>query len=125
MSDVPVRISGVVIKGEGRAKELGAPTLNIPLTDSSLSGIYAARVEMKGKTYGAAVFADPSRGVLEAHLLDFDPQKSGDTTGAEITVELLAKLRDSEMFQSDDALRAAIAKDIIAAHAFFKHDGDN
>jgi len=58
---------GTVGVGKGYGRTLGFPTANIPLTDASASGIYAAVVRVDGEDFPAAVYADPSRSVLEAH----------------------------------------------------------
>ena len=107
--------TGTVIRGSGTAAKLGFPTLNIPLADTTLSGIYAAKVEAGGSVYQAAVFADPARALLEAYLLDF----SGDLYGKEITIELCKKLRESRRYESDDALSAAIAADVVDTRSYF------
>lgn len=107
-------IKGIVIEGKRRGSLLGYPTANIAYADSEVSGIYAAHVMHEGKTYPAAVFADPSRGILEAHMFDF----SGDLYGKEIAVELKKKIRDSEVFESDEALKAAIAADVNAVQQY-------
>ncbi|RJQ33563.1 FMN adenylyltransferase [Candidatus Parcubacteria bacterium] len=102
-------VKGVVQKGKGYAGTLGFPTVNIPLADD-ISGIFAARVTVKeGEApYMAAVFADPKRKILEAHILDFED----DLVGQEIGIELFEKIRETEKFESEDDLRAAIAEDI-------------
>jgi riboflavin kinase/FMN adenylyltransferase len=113
--------TGIVQEGKHRGRELGFPTINIPLPYKEVSGIYAAKVytAVYTKTAGhfAAVFADPSRGVLEAHLLDF----SGDLYGAEVRIELHEKLRESAAYGSDEALRAAIAADVAKVREYFKN----
>ena len=98
---------GIVEKGGGRATALGFPTVNIPLADVSVSGIYAACVLLRGRAYGAAAYADLRRKVLEAHLLDF----GGDLVGEEIVIELKEKIRDDARFADDAALAAAIKDD--------------
>lgn len=80
-----------------------------------LSGIYAARVLIEGKEYGAAAFADHERKMLEAHIPDF----SGDLYGKEITIQLLKKIRDSRKFENDDARRAAISDDMARVRTYF------
>ncbi|PIR82777.1 FMN adenylyltransferase [Candidatus Kaiserbacteria bacterium CG10_big_fil_rev_8_21_14_0_10_59_10] len=105
--------SGVAQRGEGRAGSLGFPTANIPLGESVLSGVYAGRVEVKGKRYDAAIFADQNRGILEAYLLDF----WGELYGQEMTIELGEKLRDAKSFANDDELRAAITADVERVRA--------
>ncbi|HWP60993.1 MAG TPA: riboflavin kinase [Candidatus Paceibacterota bacterium] len=101
---------GVVQRGQGRGRALGYPTANVPLQDQTISGIFAGRVSIAKDEapYLAAVFADPSRQLLEAYLLDFDD----DLYGTEISVTLIEKIRDAEKYTDDTALRAAIAGDV-------------
>jgi riboflavin kinase/FMN adenylyltransferase len=106
--------TGIVEVGSQRAAALGYPTINIKLEDT-ISGIYAAKVFAGGKEYFAAAFADPSRKILEAHLLDF----SGDLYGHEATIELHNKVRGSEKYADDAALKAAIAEDVRAVREYF------
>ncbi|HEY4517020.1 MAG TPA: riboflavin kinase [Candidatus Paceibacterota bacterium] len=108
---------GVVVRGEGKGVALGFPTANIPLSDRSLSGIYAARVAVKrGEApYMAAVYADQERKLLEAHILDF----TDDLYGCEIEIELLKKIRDGKRFEDNAALRVAIVEDIKNVRAYF------
>jgi riboflavin kinase/FMN adenylyltransferase len=108
--------SGTVEHGSKRAAALGYPTINIKLEDS-VSGVYAAKVYADGKEYRAAAFADPSRKLLEAHLIDF----SGDLYGRDATIELHEKLRDSKTFTDDDSLKAAIDDDVAKVREYFKN----
>ena len=107
---------GIVKHGSKRAAALGYPTINIPLEDRNLTGIYAAKVKVGGKEYLAAAFADTTRKVLEAHLLDF----SGMLYGKSIEIELLQNIRETKTFSDDTALRAAIADDVKRVQAYFK-----
>lgn len=108
--------SGIVQKGNRRGTELGFPTLNIPLGDSDISGVYAARVKLGDEWYEAAVFADKKRRVLEAHILDF----SAELYGWQVTVELLEKIRESKKFRTDAVLKESITQDLIAVRSYFK-----
>ena len=109
--------AGIVTRGQGRAGSLGYPTVNIPLGDPSLSGIYSARVKVGDREYIAAVFADTQRKLLEAHLLNF----LGELYGKSVTIELCEKIRDSKKFGNDEALRSMIAKDIVKVRDYFKN----
>jgi riboflavin kinase/FMN adenylyltransferase len=111
-------IRGTVVEGKQEGKALGFPTANIPLTGTTLSGIYAGRVQVDESVYGAALYADPVRGVLEAHLLDF----AGDLYGKSIAVEVLAKIRDSSAFENVEVLKAAIAHDIEMIREYLSHN---
>lgn len=105
--------TGVVTEGKGRARSLGFPTINIPLTDGSLSGIYAGKVGYGGKEYLAAVYADQRRRILEAHLIDF----SESTAAGTVRIALGDKIRDDMMFIDDHELKKAIAKDVAAVRS--------
>lgn len=109
------KFSGVVQKGSQRAGTLGFPTINIPLADASISGIYAGTVHDGDREYTAALFADPERGVLEAYLLDFDE----DLYGKEVSMTLAKKLREAESFSDDSHLSEMIAKDVEEVRRFF------
>ena len=103
--------SGIVQKGTKRAEALGFPTVNIPLDDKNVSGVYVAQVFFDGEKYPAAAFADEKRKILEAHIVDVDLALYGKS----ITIELLKKIRDSRSFENDEELRGAIAADSEAA----------
>lgn len=107
--------SGTVEKGRKRASVLGFPTINIPLTDSSVSGIYAGKVRHNEREYHAAIFADPDRRILEAYLLDFDEEMYGE----EISITLEKKIRDSKPFKNDEELKAMIMKDVEDVKEYF------
>jgi riboflavin kinase/FMN adenylyltransferase len=106
---------GVIQHGNGTGKKLGFPTLNIPLEDETVSGIYAAIVTVKGSPYYAAAYADTRRKLLEAHLLHFED----DLYGLEATIELKKKIREDQRFATDEELKTAIAADIEAIKAYF------
>ena len=108
---------GIVHEGTKRAAALGFPTANISLEDTSLSGVYAARVKVGNNEYVAAAFADPERGILEAYLLDFSPRT---LYGETITIELYERIRRSMKFKTDTALRFAIDDDVAKVWEYFK-----
>lgn len=110
-----MQYTGIVKRGSKRARALGYPTANIHI-DEALSGVFVARVFAQGKEYQAAAFADPTRALLEAYLLDF----SGDLYGEEVAIEVLQKIRESERFADDKELKAAIEADVRAAREYFK-----
>jgi riboflavin kinase/FMN adenylyltransferase len=109
-------VRGAVTHGEGRAAKLGFPTVNLPLENRGIDGIYAALVLVDGNTYHAAAFADPLRKLLEAHLLDY----AGDLYGKEVTVELYEKIRSRGLFEKDEDLSFAIGKDVEAVRRCFE-----
>ena len=107
----PYSLSGVIIKGDGRGKQLGYPTANIrPLSSKKLiprNGIYFVRVDGIGKKqYGMTsigvrpTFHTNGTIVVEVNVLNFD----GDLYGHEIEIHFLKRLRDEQKFESAQAL---------------------
>ena len=126
------RYSGTVEAGTGYANVLGFRTVNIPLSDESIEGVYAARVTVSAEggsasggkegeePYMAAAFANQRRKILEAHILDFND----DLSGATITIDLIEKIRETKKFDTEPQLRAAIADDVEKVRAYFKPNLD-
>jgi riboflavin kinase/FMN adenylyltransferase len=118
----PPRLVGMVVHGDKRGRGLGFPTANIEAHTGMIfpgRGVYAARVELHGGWYRAAVNVGHNPTFLrkgdeeafvriEAYLLGF----SGDAYGAILTVDFLAKLRDEEKFPSPEALVSRMHGDI-------------
>ncbi|MDR3592202.1 MAG: bifunctional riboflavin kinase/FAD synthetase [Negativicutes bacterium] len=121
----PPRISGSVIVGDRRGRNLGFPTANIAIDDSLVTpgnGVYAVRSQVAGKHYNgvANIGHNPTFPAntrrIEVFLLDF----SGDLYGQNIDVDFLEKLRDEKKFASVDELTAQIAEDIRTAHKYYE-----
>jgi riboflavin kinase / FMN adenylyltransferase len=115
----PWFISGEVIHGDKRGRELGFPTANISL-DAACGlrhGIYAVRVAVDGRLYdGVANFGrrpmfDSGVVLLETFLFDF----TGDLYGKSIDVAFIAWIREEKFFGTLDELVQAIADDSQAA----------
>jgi riboflavin kinase/FMN adenylyltransferase len=118
-------IKGEVVKGMQLARSLGFPTANVALyrKTTPLSGVYFVEslLESGQKVTGVAnVGYKPTLPncplTLEVHLLDF----LGDLYGQELEVNFVAKCREEQKFESVDALKIQIAKDVDLAKAFFK-----
>lgn len=109
--------SGIVRQGKKRGSELGYPTINIDASAGLVAGVYVARVLLGDALFPAAAFADPARGILEAHILD----ASGDWYGKEASIELVEKIRETESFSDDESLRSAIAGDIAYVREYYKN----
>lgn len=121
----PFSISGPVRHGKGiGSSRLGAPTVNLAPPEGQLVpayGVYAARVTVGGKVYGAVTnvgvrpTVDENGGVtVESHLLDQAVQLYGKWC----RVEFLRQLRPERKFESMDALRQQIARDADSARAY-------
>lgn len=117
----PYAIAGTVVHGDGRGRGLGFATANIEVADLELPplGVYAAHVGLDGRRHGAVLNLGvrPTLGAstpaprLEVHLFEFE----GDLYGRELEVELEARLRPEQRFESLDALQEQVARDIAAA----------
>jgi riboflavin kinase/FMN adenylyltransferase len=115
------QISGTVVRGAGRGREIGFPTAN--LTDVTTlvpaQGVYAAVAGIGGKRYPAAVnigpnptFGDDSS-KLEVHLDGF----SADVYGRQMRIEFIDRLRAITTFASADALVQQLVRDVESARA--------
>ncbi|MFZ2886360.1 MAG: riboflavin kinase [Minisyncoccia bacterium] len=111
-----MKYSGTVQKGEGTGRRFGFPTVNISLTDDSLSGIYVAKVRFTGEEWNAAAYVDTKRKLLEAHILNFND----DLYGMEIEIELVKKIREDKKFENEEEAKAAIAEDVAAVATYFR-----
>jgi riboflavin kinase/FMN adenylyltransferase len=119
-------IAGRVIEGDRLGRTLGAPTANIDIAGLVLppNGVYAVHAEVKERSYRAVANVGVRPTIknpkpqqrFEVHLLDF----SGDVYGQEMEVTFIEKLRDEQMFESMEALKAQIGKDVEAARAMFE-----
>lgn len=112
----PAEVEGIVVRGDGRGRELGFPTANLDIPDGLLvppDGVYAGW--MKGKRAAVSIGTNPHfDGVerrVEAHLLDFD----GDLYGQRLVVEVWRPLREQARFDTLEQLVAAIAVDVERA----------
>jgi len=111
---------GTVVHGDGRGRQLGYPTANLALDLNVLvpaPGVYAVRVLVKdswrdGVLYigSRATFAHASPSI-EVHIFE----TTEDLYGLELEVALLHRLRGDQRFDSLDALREQIERDIDAA----------
>lgn len=112
----PPEVEGIVVRGDGRGRELGFPTANLDVPDGLLvppDGVYAGWA--RGRRAAVSIGTNPHFGGVErrveAHLLDFD----GDLYGKRLLVEIWAKLRDQRRFDGLEGLVAAIRDDIERA----------
>lgn len=117
----PHRISGTVGEGARRGTKLGFPTANLGDIVQLIpaDSVYAGRAMVDDRTFAAAIsigsnptFDGQSRQV-EAHLLDFD----GDLYGNHLVIDFVERIRGQLRFDTVDALREQIARDIDAVRS--------
>jgi riboflavin kinase/FMN adenylyltransferase len=113
------RLSGKVIKGDGRGRTIGIPTANLLVNNEKLipaSGVYACRAYVGNMFYPAAVNigvrptfdGDQTTRWVEAHLLDF----SSNLYGKIISLDFIDHLRGERRFAGVDELIEQIHRDI-------------
>ena len=117
----PWFVTGQVIHGEKRGRDLGYPTANIRLDRNCglRHGIYAVRVGLDGQRFDAvASFGrrptfDNGAVLLEIFLFDFD----GDLYGRSLDVAFFAFIRDELKFDSVETLIRQMNDDSARARA--------
>jgi riboflavin kinase / FMN adenylyltransferase len=121
----PHALSGEVVRGDGRGRQLGVPTANLGGVSEMLppAGVYAVLVDRIDGAAPVALSAGvASVGVrptfsagpaIEVHLFDFE----GDLYGARLRVHLLAMLRAEQKYPSAEALEAQMRVDVDAARS--------
>lgn len=113
-------IEGVVIEGRKMGRQLGFPTANVALKSGVEieNGVYLSRIKVGDMEYDAVtnIGTNPTVGEVaqraESYILEFD----ADIYGQTISIKLENKLRDQVHFESIEALRLQIQKDIKLAN---------
>lgn len=113
----PFELSGVVVHGQARGRQLGYPTANLQIPAEQLvpgSGVYAAVAALGPERFAAAVSVgtnphfNGTETTVEAYLLDFDR----DIYGIVLRLLFVDHLRDQARFDSLDGLLEQIAADV-------------
>jgi riboflavin kinase / FMN adenylyltransferase len=118
-------VSGRVVGGHRRGRELGFPTANIsPRTEAlPLDGIYATLLTL-GENQWLSVssigvnptFGDGSR-TVESFMFDF----TGDIYGEVVKLSFVKRIRDEQRFASIEQLVAQMREDVETAKSIFAH----
>ena len=120
-------LTGTVVVGDRRGRELGFPTANLRFDYAPAmpaEGIYAGRITpgLRGVSDGhpglisigtRPTFHSGDEVLVEVHLLDWD----GDLYGARLGVELVGRLRDQRRFDAVEALVEQMRADATAGRA--------
>jgi riboflavin kinase / FMN adenylyltransferase len=123
----PLRVTGVVVEGDKRGRELGYPTANIPADPSAaipLDGVYAGRLTVLEPAPGAPSYDEPLPAAIsvgsnptfdgvdrrvESYVLDRDDLE---LYGAEVEVSFVARIRGMLRFDSVEELVEQMADDV-------------
>ncbi len=124
----PWFVSGTVIHGDKRGRELGFPTANLRL-DAGCGlrhGIYAVRAAVGGRrrdgvaSFGRRPMFDSGAVLLEVFLFDF----TGDLYGQSIDVAFIDRIRDEAVFASVEDLTRQMQDDSRRAGEALARAGD-
>jgi riboflavin kinase/FMN adenylyltransferase len=114
----PPEVEGIVVRGDGRGRELGFPTANLDVPEELLvppDGVYAgfSYDRLAAVSIGTNPHFDGVERRVEAHLLDFD----GDLYGQRLVVEIWSMIREQRRYDSVEELVAAIGADVERTRA--------
>src|SRR5213079_581556 len=114
----PPEVEGIVVRGDGRGRELGFPTANLDVPADLLvppDGVYAGwvRDSRTAVSIGTNPHFDGVERRVEAHLLAFD----GDLYGERLVVEIWSRIREQRRFDSLEELVTAIGDDVERTRA--------
>jgi riboflavin kinase/FMN adenylyltransferase len=122
----PYSISGDVVHGRGIGSKQTVPTLNLRSAAQVLpkNGVYVTRTRAGAWSWHSITnigvrptFEDSHELSIETFLLSpFDGE-----TPAKIEIEFLHRVRDERKFESPEALKAQIMRDVARARSFFRH----
>jgi riboflavin kinase/FMN adenylyltransferase len=123
----PWFVSGEVIHGDKRGRDLGFPTANLKLDPSCAlkHGIYAVRVAVGAKrhdgvaSFGVRPMFDAGAPLLEVFLFDFD----GDLYGLAVDVAFIGWIRHEQKFESIETLKRHMLADSAQARDALKRAG--
>jgi riboflavin kinase / FMN adenylyltransferase len=114
------RLSGTVVKGEGRGHKFGFPTCNLKVSPEKLlplKGVYGARVYYNSQVLAAIVNVGnkPTFGhhdvSVEIYILNFNSY----LYGTYLTVDLLDFIREERKFSNEEELYSQVREDIKKA----------
>ena len=114
----PPEVEGIVVRGDGRGREIGFPTANLDVPQGLLvppDGVYAgwARDRHAAVSIGTNPHFDGVERRVEAYLLDFDR----DLYGQRLVVEIWSGIREQRRFASLEQLVSAIGDDVEQTRA--------
>jgi riboflavin kinase/FMN adenylyltransferase len=112
-------ISGRVVRGNQRGRQLGFPTANIVAQTEVLppDGIYATFLEFGGRRWPSAtsIGLNPTFGsgprTIETYIVDF----SGELYNESVRLFFIKKIREEKKFSSAELLVEQIKRDVVSA----------
>ena len=120
-------VSGRVMPGYRRGRQLGFPTANIvPRTEVlPLDGIYATFLQVDERQWPSVtnIGVNPTFGegprTIETYIFDF----SGDLYGRSVKLRFVKRIREEKKFSSAETLVGQMKKDVLSAQEILNHAG--
>jgi riboflavin kinase/FMN adenylyltransferase len=118
----PFSLQGEVVRGESRGAKLDYPTANLAIEPAQAlpaEGVYATWAYIGSRAYesvtniGRRPTFGGGKSVVEVYILGYQ----GSLYGQELKIDIIEKLRGEKQFDSAEALRQQIAKDVEQARA--------
>ena len=104
-----------VIKGAGRGRRIGIPTINLSKVDLDIDyGVYLVKAIISGKNYNGLLHFGPKETFSEFPSLELliNEQISG-IIEKEIKIKIIKKIREIRKFSNEFELKEQIAQDMI------------
>lgn len=122
----PFSIVSTPGRGRGLGHKYTVPTINLSKYDELVpkNGVYITQITVSGETFDAVtnVGVRPTFGedsfAIETYILNFHPIEL--TAQTELELTFLKRLRDEKKFESPEALKAQIGKDVGRAQRYFR-----
>jgi len=120
----PYAITGTVVAGDQRGRQIGFPTANLSTENEWLPprGVYATTLRLDGVIYPAVTnigvrptFGEDGPVVVETHVLGADL----DLYGRTVSLGFVQRVRDERRFESVEQLTTQIAADVQKTRTLF------
>ena len=122
----PYALEGVVVRGEGVGSKQTVPTLNLQTQAEVLpkTGVYVTRTHDRKRARDWASITNVGyRPTFNGHHLTIESYLLDPLDGTppeEIAVEFLRWVREERKFDSPEALKKQILRDVSRAHTYFR-----
>ncbi len=123
----PFRLTGEVVRGEGRGRKLKMPTANIQLPEAKFlpaCGVYLVRAFAENKSYYGLLsisdkptFHESADIAVEVYLFDTDDDLYGKT----LSIEIIRYQRGIVKYESAKELMDQVSRDIQEARGYLAH----
>lgn len=114
----PYSLTGEVVRGDGKGRDLGYPTANLRIPESyklvPAHGVYAVEVELRGERRAGMLnigytptLHEREHPTIEVHIFGVED----DLYGESVTLRFFDRIRDEQEFEGIDALRERLDRD--------------